>query len=293
MRTASSLLPLAIAAIATASCASTPPPESPASPAPTAAATHGADRAAIARALAGSQRSKAHRARDAQRHPAETLEFFGLRGNMTVLELWPGAGWYTEILAPIVADSGKLWVTSLDPDGPQDKMGNKLARQLLKRFNAEPWVFNKVGISRIDPPAKLDLAPDDSVDLALVIRNAHDWVRDGYAEQVFAAIHRAVKPGGVLGVVAHRGKPGASVAPEVVRKSGYLPEDYVIKLVEGAGFRLVGRSEINANPKDTADHPEGVWTLPPSFRLKDKDHDKYASIGESDRMTLKFEKPVK
>lgn len=290
MRTASSLFPLAIAVAAITSCASAPPPppDSPAAP-----ASEGADRGAIARAIAGAQRSAAHRARDAQRRPAETLAFFGLRGNMTVLELWPGGGWYTEILAPVVADGGKLWITSVDPDGPQDKVGNRLARQLLKRFNAEPWVFNKVGVSRIDPPGKLDLAPDESVDLALVIRNAHDWVRDGYAEQVFAAIFRAVKQGGTLGVVAHRGAPNASVAPEVVRKTGYLPEEFVVKLVEGAGFKLVDRSEINANPKDVKEYPEGVWTLPPTFRLKEKDHDRYAAIGESDRMTLKFEKPVR
>lgn len=286
----SPLYPLRLAALplAFAACTSAPPPAAP--PAPAAPVAPAAERAAIQRAVALPHRA-GHRARDAQRHPVETLSFFGLKGNMTVLELWPGNGWYTEIVAPVVADGGKLIVTSLDPNG--DKPGNRFAHELLQRFDHEAWLFGKVQVSRIDPPAQMRVAPEGSVDLALVIRNTHDWVRDGYAPQVYAEIFRAVKPGGTLGVVAHRAKPGASVDPKAVGKSGYLPEDYVIKLVEGAGFRLEARSEINANPKDAKDYPEGVWTLPPSYRLGDKDRARYAEIGESDRMTLRFVKPAK
>jgi predicted methyltransferase len=291
MRTLRTLAVLAFP-VALAACGHEPMPVAPFTPEPT-AAVPGPERNAIARAVGLPHRSAQNRARDVYRHPVETLSFFGLRANMTVLELWPGNGWYTEILAPLLADGGKLIVTSLDPDGPQDKMGNRLAREFATRVQQEPWFFGKVQVSRIDPPAQMTFAPEGSVDLALIFRTTHDWVRDGYPEKAYAAIFRAVKPGGTLGVVAHRAAPGASVDPKVVGKSGYLPEDYVIKLAEGAGFKLADRSEVNANPRDVRDYPEGVWTLPPSLRLKDQDREKYVAIGESDRMTLKFVKPAK
>jgi predicted methyltransferase len=291
------LLPLLLLPALTA-CAPLDPPVVASAPPPGAGPVAApADNAAILRAVAGAQRLPANRARDGYRHPVETLSFFGLRGNMTVLELWPGNGWYTEILAPVVADGGKLIVTSVDPDGPQDKGANRAARELRDRMKAEPGVFGKVHVARIDPPAQMDFAPPDSVDLALVIRIAHDWVRDGYADKALASIFRALKPGGTLGVVAHRGKPAGDKPegendPKTIGKTGYMGESYVIHIVEEAGFKLVNESEINANPLDVKEYPEGVWTLPPALRLKDKDREKYVAIGESDRMTLRFVKPA-
>lgn len=280
--------------LALAGCAPLDPPAT-APPAAAAAAlppAPPADDAAILRAIAGDQRLPVNRARDLHRHPHETLSFFGLRGNMTVLELGAGSGWYTEILAPVVRDAGKLIVTGGDPDGPQDKGANRGARELRDRMKAHPEVFGRVQVARIDPPNQIDLAPPDSVDLALVIRQAHDWVRDGYADKMWTAIYRALKPGGTLGVVAHRAKPDGNNDSLVVGKTGYLTQAFVIRTVEAAGFKMFNDSEINANPLDVKDYPEGVWTLPPTLRLKEKDREKYAAIGESDRMTLRFYKPA-
>jgi predicted methyltransferase len=269
--------------------ATVPPAPAPeASATPTAAAPAVSATDAIHAAVTGPQRSEKNRARDAYRHPEETLAFFGIQPGMHVIELWPGNGWYTEILAPIVHGQGALTVTSVDPNG--DKPGNKAAAALAKRFIDEPALFAGVKVQRIEPPAELDFGPDGSADAVLTFRNLHDWVRDGYADKVLAACLRVLKPGGVLGVTDHRGKPDAD--PSVVGKTGYLSEAYVIEVVEKAGFKLDAKSEVNANPKDVAkEYPEGVWTLPPTLRLGDKDRDKWIAIGESDRMTLRFVKP--
>jgi predicted methyltransferase len=248
------------------------------------------DEAAIRNTTAMPHRSEANKKRDAYRHPVETLSFFGLRADMTVVEMWPGGGWYTEILAPVLAERGKLVVTSLDPDGPQDKPGFKSAHDLRERFRAEPAVFGKVQTARNDPPATLSLGPDGSADMVLTFRSVHDWVRDGFADQVFAAMFKVLKPGGVLGLEAHR---NAKADPALAGKTGYLSEDFVIALAKKAGFTLVARSDVNANAKDAHEWPEGVWTLPPTLRLGDKNRDLYLAIGESDRMTLKFVKPQK
>ena len=261
-----------------------------ANPATPTASNGDADVAAIKAAVNGPQRSEENRARDKYRHPAETLAFFGLKKDMTVLETFPGGGWYTEIVAPVVAEKGKLFVTSVDPNGPADKMGPKMARQLMDRFAAQPNVFGKVQVLRIDPPASFDLGAANSVDLVLVMRSIHDWVRDGDAEKILGELHRVLKPGGILGVEAHRGPEGTSSDPKVVGKSGYLSESFLKQLVEASGFTLVAKSEINANPNDTHEWPEGVWTLPPTLRLKDKDREKYVAVGESDRVTMKFVK---
>lgn len=284
-----------LALLSAAACAPLEPPVAPPSGTVEAAvlqAAPPADDHAILRAVAGERRLPENRARDGYRHPHETLAFFGLRGNMTVLELGPGNGWYTEILAPLLADAGRLIVTGADPDGPQDKGPNRNARELRDRMKAHPEVFGKVQVARIDPPGQIDLAPPDSVDLALVIRQAHDWVRDGYADKMWASIFRSLKPGGTLGVVAHRAKADGDNDPKVVGKTGYLTQAFVIRTVEAAGFKLFNDSEINANPLDVKDYPEGVWTLPPALRLKEKDREKYVAIGESDRMTLRFMKPA-
>ncbi|MEJ6484854.1 class I SAM-dependent methyltransferase [Nostoc punctiforme UO1] len=232
--------------------------------------------------LTSSHRSLANRDRDKYRHPAETLKFFGLRPDMTVVELWPGSGWYTEILAPFLASKGQLIVTN-------SASNSKSTLAFQQKLAANPEVFGKVKVVPINPPNELTLAPDNSVDLVVTFRNIHNWVSAGYAEQVYAAAYKALKPGGILGVEEHRAKPGISLQESI--KTGYMPEDGVIAAVEKAGFKLVGKSEINANPKDTKDYPGGVWTLPPTLSQGQKDRERFVTIGESDRMTLKFVKP--
>ena len=237
-------------------------------------------------ALAGPHRDEAHRARDKYRHPLETLGFFGLRDDMTVVELWPGGGWYTEVLAPVLKQRGHLVVTSFDPKGPADSYETEQAKDMNELLTKNAALFGTVTVAVVKPPEKLDLGPPGSADLVLTFRNLHNWIADGkFADKVLLAAYQVLKPGGVLGVVEHRAKPGQSI------DSGYVEEAVAIKLCEDAGFKLVAKSEINANPKDTKDYPEGVWTLPPSLALKDKDRDKYLAIGESDRMTLRFVKP--
>ncbi|WP_292750472.1 class I SAM-dependent methyltransferase [Nostoc sp. NMS4] len=233
--------------------------------------------------LTSSHRSEQNRLRDKYRHPAQTLEFFGLRPNMTVVELWPGTGWYTEILAPFLAPKGQLIVTNLTPST------SKPALALQEKLAANPEVFGKVKVAQINPPNELTLAPENSVDMVVTFRNIHNWVKAGYAEQVYAAAYKALKPGGILGVEEHRGKPGISLQESI--KTGYMSEDGVIAAVEKAGFKLVSKSEINANPKDTKDYPGGVWTLPPTLSQGQKDRQHFLTIGESDRMSLKFIKP--
>jgi len=239
-------------------------------------------------ALAGPQRTDKEKLRDAYRHPAETLAFFGLRDTMNVVELWAGGGWYTSVLAPVLAEKGKLTVTHFDPNGPPKSYDTIESKELLARLDASPDVFGKVGRQLLQPKAFV-FGPDASADLVLTFRSVHNWIDDGYADKVFAAAFAVLKSGGVLGVVEHRGKPGMTVAQ--MKDSGYVPEEYVVSLAQAAGFKLEARSEVNANPKDTKDHPKGVWALPPSFANKDVDRAKYAAIGESDRMTLRFVKP--
>ncbi len=233
--------------------------------------------------LTSSHRSEQNRLRDKYRHPAQTLEFFGLRPNMTVVELWPGNGWYTEILAPFLAPKGQLIVTNFTPST------SKPALALQEKLAANPEVFGKVKVAQINPPNELTLAPENSVDMVVTFRNIHNWAKAGYAEQVYAAAYKALKPGGILGVEEHRGLKGISLQESI--KTGYMSEDGVIAAVEKAGFKLVGKSEINANPKDTKDYPGGVWTLPPTLSQGEKDRQRFLTIGESDRMTLKFVKP--
>jgi predicted methyltransferase len=249
--------------------------------------TDAATSAAIDKSLAGPQRSDANRARDVYRHAKQTLTFFGLRQDMTVVEIWPGAGgWYTEVLAPILRDHGKLYAAQQDP-----AIG-KGAQDTLKAYNdklaANPALYDKVTVTALGPEA-FDIAPAGSADMVLTFRNIHNWMRRDYATKVFQAAYTTLKPGGVLGVVEHRGNPAVPQDPQA--KSGYVNEDVAIKMIEGVGFKLVEKSEINANPKDTKDYEKGVWTLPPVYTEGDKDREKYAAIGESDRMTLKFVKP--
>jgi len=242
--------------------------------------------------VASSHRSQENRDRDKYRHPAQTLEFFGLRPNMTVVELWAGNGWYTEILAPFLAPKGQLIVTNFAPNNsklPMVVFQQKVALAFQQKLAANPEVFGKVKVAQINPPKELTLAPDNSVDMVVTFRNIHNWVSAGYADQVYAAAYKALKPGGILGVEEHRAKPGTLLQESI--KTGYMSDDGVIAAVEKVGFKLLDKSEINANPKDTKDYVDGVWTLPPSLRQGQKDRQRLLAIGESDRMTLKFIKP--
>jgi predicted methyltransferase len=285
-------------AVLGAGCASGPKPAAQAAPAAATTAraaalprTDAATLAALDQVLAGSHRSEAARARDAYRHPKETLQFFGVRQDMTVMEIWPGAaGWYTEVLAPLLRDHGRYIAAGWDP-----KFDNKFVQDGIRSFQAKldgnADLYGKVEVTALQYPGALAPVPPNSVDLIVTFRNLHNWLaRDEATPAMLKAMYSALKPGGVLGLVDHRADPSAPVDPHA--KLGYVNEQYAIELARSAGFELVASAEINANPKDTRDYEQGVWTLPPTWRLGDKDRERYAAIGESDRFTLKFRKPL-
>ena len=245
--------------------------------------------ALIDRALAGDHRSAENKARDQYRHPKETLRFFGLRPDMTVVEITPGGGWYTEVLAPVLKERGQLIVASFGSDHPVEYLAG-IHDRYMDKLDADPGTYGRVRRIIFQAPDYLGALGDESVDMVLTFRNTHNWIKFGTASDIYKAMYRVLKPCGTLGVVQHRADPDAD--PVTAAKQGYVPEAYLIDMLEGIGFRLVTRSNINANPRDTKDHPEGVWTLPPTDRLGDQDRDKYTAIGESDRMTLRFAKPM-
>jgi predicted methyltransferase len=246
----------------------------------------------LAAAIAGPARTPRFAARDVYRHPLQTLQFFGLRPDETVVEVWPGRGWYMEILAPYLRDRGKYYGAIEAPDvADASKEAKDNAAFLRQRIANDPAHFGKVVLTDLHPPQLTEICPPGSADLVLTFRNVHNWIDDGDQQAQFDAFFKALKPGGVLGVVEHRAKPGTSL--EETRKSGYVDEAYVKKLAAAAGFRFDAESPVNDNPKDTKDYPKGVWTLPPTLTLGDKDREKYLAIGESDRMTLRFVKPGK
>ncbi len=238
-------------------------------------------------ALEAATRTAENRVRDRYRRPYRTLCFFGVRPHMTVVEVWPGGGWYTEILAPLLRREGKLYAAHFSPDS-EVAYFNESRRKFLQKMRSHP-VYGRVEVTSLYPPGEVEFAPAGTVDRVLVFRNVHNWVRTGRTEEYFRALARVLKPGGKLGVVQHRAAAGAD--EESIKRSGYVPEDFVIAQARAAGLRLLARGEFNANPADSRDHPEGVWTLPPSLRLEEKDREKYLAIGESDRMTLLFGKP--
>jgi predicted methyltransferase len=244
-------------------------------------------KAAIQAAMKSKHRKPSDAERDKYRHPLETLEFFGFKPTMTVLDIGPGEGWYTELLAPALAKSGQYIGTNTDPNGPPELRPTFYGQRFKAFLDKAPELYGKVQTIVLDPKAP-KLGKDGSVDMALIMRGVHGMKNSGTFDPWLAEIHRTLKPAGVLGIEEHRAAAGADPAESA--KKGYVPEKWVIEQVEAAGFKLAGKSEINANPKDTKDYPEGVWTLPPTFRLGDKDREKYAAIGESDRMTLKFVK---
>ncbi|MEM7542459.1 MAG: methyltransferase [Pseudomonadota bacterium] len=246
--------------------------------------------AALAAALAGDQRESGTAARDQYRHPGETLAFFGIKADMKVIEIRPGgSAWYTQILAPYLRDSGELTVAVAGLDAAIGYQVKGTQRQ-FERFKNNPGVYGKVKHVVFQPAKdKTKLGESNSVDMVLTFRNAHNWHRRGYLPGILASMFDVLKPGGILGVVQHRAAAGTN--PDETAPRGYLSQAAVVEMVTKAGFELEDASEVNANPKDLRDYPEGVWTLPPRLRLGDQDRDKYLAIGESDRMTLRFVKP--
>ncbi|MEI8298623.1 MAG: methyltransferase [Pseudomonadota bacterium] len=236
-------------------------------------------------AIANPARTASFASRDTARHPAEELTFFGLQPTMSVVEIWPGGGYWTEILGPYLKARGHYTVAlSVPGDAEEDAITAKWHERIAAQAGRLGTVHETFA-----GPGHFDLAPPASADLVLTFRNLHNWMDGGYAEQMLQAAFRALKPGGVLGIEAHRGRTDQPQDPKA--QSGYVREDYAIALAKKAGFELVDKSEINANPKDTKDWPDGVWTLPPTLAQQDKDRARYLAIGEADNFVLKFRKP--
>lgn len=240
-------------------------------------------------AVQGEQRSDENKARDVYRHPWDTLEFFGMQPDMTVVELWPGGGWYTEIIGPALKGTGTLVAASFGMDS-SPAYRPRLHKALLEKVAGNPEAYGSVKVTEWLPPEKSSLGPDGSADMVVTFRNTHNWISSGIEKDVFASIYNVLKPGGILGLVQHRAAEGSDPAESA--KNGYVPQSHVIALAEAAGFVLDGSSEINSNIKDTRDYEQGVWTLPPNLSLGEQDQAKYLEIGESDRMTLRFRKPA-
>ncbi len=240
---------------------------------------------ALAAAIASPARSPAFSARDAARHPAGELAFFGLQPAMTVVEIWPGGGYWTEILGPYLAAHGHYYVAL---NAPGDAEEDAVVAKWHERIAAQRERLGPIN-ETFAGAGHFDIAPAGSADLVLTFRNLHNWMGGGYAEDMLRAAFKALKPGGILGVEGHRGRSEQPQDPKA--ESGYVREDHAIELARKAGFELVGKSEINANPKDTKDWVDGVWTLPPTLTQKDKDRERYLAIGEADNFVLKFKKP--
>ena len=249
---------------------------------------------ALDAAIAGEHRSAENKARDVYRKPREVLEFVGLRRDMTVVEMSPGAGWYTEILGPVLADQGRLYAAQFAlNDVPTYQ--RRLLGNFLTKLAATPDLYKSTVITHFAPPYALEIAPRGSADLVLTFRNLHNWAAENeagvsWSNVAFKAMYDALKPGGTLGIVDHRWPDPKTENP--ADRNGYISEERTIRLAEAAGFKFAARSEVLRNPKDTHDHPRGVWTLPPSLALGEQDRDRYLAIGESDRYLLTFTKPT-
>jgi predicted methyltransferase len=242
-------------------------------------------------AVGNPARSEKFVGRDKARHPLEELAFFGVTSQSTVVEIWPGGGYWTEILAPFLHDHGGYYVALQGKGGSEaaDAEADKLNALLRSKIEADMATYGKVTPTVLGV-ARTEIAPPGSADFVLSFRNLHNWMKDGFAPEAFAAFYQALKPGGVLGLEEHRGQRDTAQDPKA--EDGYVRQDYAIALAEKAGFEFAGSSEINANLKDTANWPKGVWTLPPTLRLGDQDRAKYEAIGEADNFVLKFRKPT-
>ena len=246
------------------------------------------DHDALAKAIAGDHRAEANVARDGARHPQATLEFFGFQQGQTVVEFWPGSGWYTEILAPVLRGHGKLVAAHFPADAESAYM-QRVRGEFLAKLAAEPGIYDEVEVIGYRAGSENALGAPGSADLVLTFRNMHSLLRQDMFDAFLADAFAVLKSGGTLGVVQHRAP--ADGDPETGKDTGYLPQAWLVEKIEAAGFKLAGSAEINANPRDSADHDGGVWALPPTLRHGDKDREKYLAIGESDRMTLRFTRP--
>ena len=242
---------------------------------------------ALTAAVADPGRTAAFVARDRARHPAQELTVFGINPAMTVVELWPGGGYWTEILGPYLKKSGTYYVALTAPGDAEEDAGTQKWRERMAAQKDRLGTIHETMLGK----DHYDIAPAGSADLVLTFRNLHNWMDDGDADAVLAAAFKALKPGGILGIEEHRGRNDRPQDPRA--KDGYVRQDYTVTMAKKAGFKLVGSSEINANPKDTKDWVDGVWTLPPTLSQKDKDRDRYLAIGEADNYVLKFQKPKK
>ena len=242
---------------------------------------------ALTAAVADAGRTAAFVARDKVRHPAEELAVFGINPKMTVVELWPGGGYWTEILGPYLKQRGTYYVALTAPGDAEEDAGTQKWRERMAAQKDRLGTIHETSLGK----DHYDIAPAGSVDLVLTFRNLHNWMDDGYADAVWAAAFKALKPGGILGIEEHRGRNDKPQDPRA--KDGYVRQDYTVAMARKAGFKLVGSSEINANPKDTKDWVDGVWTLPPTLSQKDKDRDRYIAVGEADNYVLKFQKPAR
>lgn len=239
--------------------------------------------------LAGTQRSDENKTRDQYRHPLEMLRFFGFKQDMAVMEIWPGGGWWTEILAPLLKEKGQYFAANLDPDKSEGV--KKSVASFQEKLDKDPASYSKAKVVAISPSTgKSEPVKPGTLDMVLTFRNIHNWMGAGDAKEMFEVMFKSLKPGGYLGVEEHRGRTDKEQDPKA--SNGYVREDYAIKLIESVGFKLVATSPVGDNPKDTKDYPKGVWTLPPTFAEGDKDRAKYAAIGEADNFTLLFQRPA-
>lgn len=240
----------------------------------------------------GAHRSDKNKQRNQYRRPLGTLAFFGLEPGMSVLEIAPGGGWYSEILAPSMRGSGTYIAGSYDPKvKDQPKYRYRQHQALLDNIKNKADLYGEVKVATYSPPESRNLWQTDAVDMVLTFRSSHGWTRTSMLDDVYSDFFKVVKPGGILGVVQHRAPEGGDEIEWA--KKGYVAESRIVQAAEKAGFVLEASSDLNANSKDDKNHPEGVWTLPPTLALGDKDREKYVAIGESDRMTLRFRKPLK
>ncbi|MDO7597034.1 MAG: methyltransferase [Pseudomonadota bacterium] len=233
-------------------------------------------------------RSESNKQRDIYRHPLQTLTFFQIKPEMTVIEIWPGKGWYTEILAPYLKNGGGQFIAAGFPQHAGPQWRQDMQADYKAWLTTSPGIYDQVNIVELGPPSYWTIGPENSVDAVLTFRNVHNWLKGDYATEMFNAFYRVLKPGGILGVTDHRAAIDTDLA--TMKTSGYLDQNLVIDLAKQAGFVLDETSEINANPRDAKDYAKGVWTLPPTLRLGEQDREHYLSVGESDRMTLRFRK---